>query len=666
MTDAISLRSMPFDSHEIYDETTGETSFDRVAFSKDLADWMRNYFSNGILVKGSNVIGDELKVTHTGGLNLSVNAGEVLINGRTGWVEASTALTVDIGGAYDRIDRVVMELNIADRYIYLKILKGTEAASPEATALTQTEDVYQIPLAQVRVNAGVAVIASVTDERADHISKVTIGIEPPTANSAAAISVSSDVQGLTGAENVDEALKNIVSEQSSTEIGHVFTPSEIAGYNALTIRDYFKKKDEIKTTAFSLPPISNENYQNRKPSMAISPDGRNIVEIVCIYDKSQYNYYAYIYHTYIGDDGIHRYDPVKITISISDSYTSKSTIIEMDNDGCIVMVYNSSSRYNLFFYSYTSKTVTLIMTTSDSCTSMEEGYESSYNISGMMYYDSVYHFYTHNDRYMVFSCYSYPYIYDKTNNTYIKISYGRKAFKTPIGVAIVYQNTSSSSDLRHEYSYLELFDWTGTSKGAYTIADYTGTNTSHGYSGLSYHGCYGDYDAFYIALETTATSYGTEVKNGTGTYKIVDNGQSVFTKVSSSLPPLHYEDNYNSRESGTLHDPNGMTYPIYKNLYHTDLYDKYLSKNGLTQADTYKDKLSEYKAVPFYDMPLSDAPISDATALTTLTQMERKKDYTLGMVRHMFGTDWYMGNCLDRDNWFLFRLDESKIIPIKI
>ena len=143
----------------------------------------------------------------------------------------------------------------------------------------------------------------------------------------------------------------------------------------------------------------------------------------------------------------------------------------------------------------------------------------------------------------------------------------------------------------------------------------------------------------------------------------MDNGKFVCTKVSSSLPLLYYENN--SSVSGTLHDPNGMMYPIYKNLYHSDLYDKYLSKNGLTQTNTYKDKLSEYKAVPFYDMPLSDAAVT-SDALTTLTQMKRKKDYTLGMVRHMFGTDWYMGNCLSIDNWFLFKLDESKMIPIKI
>lgn len=211
MTEAIALKSMPFDSNEVYNEATGETTFDRVAFSKDLADWMRNYFSNGILVKGSKVIADELQVTHTGGLNLSVNKGEVIINGRTGWVESAKELTVDMGGSADRIDRVVMELNLDDRYIYLKLLKGTEAETPEAPALTQTEDIFQIPLAQVRVNAETSVVASVTDERPDYISNVTIGIEPPTANSAVAISVSDEVKNILGAENVDDGLKNIPS-----------------------------------------------------------------------------------------------------------------------------------------------------------------------------------------------------------------------------------------------------------------------------------------------------------------------------------------------------------------------------------------------------------------------------------------------------------------------
>lgn len=212
MTEAKALKSMPFDSHEIYDESTGTTAFDRVAYSKDLADWMRNYFSNGILIKGANVISNELEVTHTGALNLSVNAGEIVINGRTGFVEAPTELTLDVGGSADRIDRIVMELNLTDRYIYLKILKGAETSEPVAPELTQTEDLYQIPLASVRVNAGTAVVASVTDERQAYISNVTIGIEKPSANSAEVISVSPEVTSMTGANNVDAALQNIAVE----------------------------------------------------------------------------------------------------------------------------------------------------------------------------------------------------------------------------------------------------------------------------------------------------------------------------------------------------------------------------------------------------------------------------------------------------------------------
>lgn len=270
MTEAIALKSMPFDSNEIYNEETGETTFDRVAFSKDLADWMRNYFSNGILVKGSKVIADELQVTHTGGLNLSVNKGEVIINGRTGWVESATELTVDMGGSNDRIDRVVMELNVADRYIYLKLLKGTEAETPEAPALTQTEDVFQIPLAQVKVNAETAAVASVTDERPDYISNVTIGIEPPTANSAEAISVSSEVQTLLGVDNVDDGLKkssayasylalcsNVNTDSIDCALGKNNENNSIGVCSALALYSYFMGTEESEEPFINLRKCTN-------------------------------------------------------------------------------------------------------------------------------------------------------------------------------------------------------------------------------------------------------------------------------------------------------------------------------------------------------------------------------------------------------------------------
>ena len=209
----ITLKAMPFDSNEIMDETTGETYYDRVAYSRDLAEWMSTYFANGILVKGGNVLGDQLKVEHKEALTVTVNVGGICINGRTGWVEDVEELQLSIGSSLPRIDRIVAELNIPnDRGIYIKVLEGIPAETPEPPTLTQTDDVYQIPLAQCRIESAMAVIESVTDERQENISNVTIGIKPPTGMDAETVKVSDETAAALnlgeGEKNVDKGLNN--------------------------------------------------------------------------------------------------------------------------------------------------------------------------------------------------------------------------------------------------------------------------------------------------------------------------------------------------------------------------------------------------------------------------------------------------------------------------
>lgn len=221
----ITLKAMPFDSQEFIDETTGETYYDRVAYSKDFADLFATYFSNGILVPNGAILGTQLQVTHTSGMNVSVNKGALLINGRTGWNEEASTLTLDVGGSAARIDRIIAELNIPnDRGIYIKVLKGVEAEEPEAPELTQTDDVYQISLAKVNVAAGLATIEEVIDERDLYISNVLIGVQPPlrpTGDSADNIKVTDETALLydhtnTASDplNVDEVL----AELSGTSI----------------------------------------------------------------------------------------------------------------------------------------------------------------------------------------------------------------------------------------------------------------------------------------------------------------------------------------------------------------------------------------------------------------------------------------------------------------
>lgn len=66
-----------------------------------------------------------------------------------------------------RIDRIILRLdrNANARYIKAFIKKGTPATNPQPPALTRNEVVYEISLAQVRINAGASTISSVIDER---------------------------------------------------------------------------------------------------------------------------------------------------------------------------------------------------------------------------------------------------------------------------------------------------------------------------------------------------------------------------------------------------------------------------------------------------------------------------------------------------------------------
>ena len=214
---SITLKAMPFDSKEILDEVTGEASFDRVAYSKDLADWLRTYFSNGILVQGGDTLGEELKVIHKEGLTVAIKPGAVCINGRTGWNDVEQTLTVNIGKEEPRIDMIVAELNIPnDRGIYIKLIEGISAASPQKPNLTQNEDVYQIPLASLQIEAGSARVGSVVDERQGNISNVTIGIKPPTGNDAVAVKLSDSIKNkfkLSDNANVEDALAVVSDEE---------------------------------------------------------------------------------------------------------------------------------------------------------------------------------------------------------------------------------------------------------------------------------------------------------------------------------------------------------------------------------------------------------------------------------------------------------------------
>lgn len=136
--------------------------------ANDFSDNLAAIISTGVRRSGD----DDLRVTSAGGMALNVAIGRAWINGR--WYVNDAVyneLTVPAAPTGDRarIDRVVLRLTIegSTQNILLAYLTGNVSVSPTAPALTRTESVYEIALADVYVGALVTSItqANITDQR---------------------------------------------------------------------------------------------------------------------------------------------------------------------------------------------------------------------------------------------------------------------------------------------------------------------------------------------------------------------------------------------------------------------------------------------------------------------------------------------------------------------
>jgi hypothetical protein len=139
---------------------------DRKYNATDFSGYFKRLVSNGIFFEDAN----NLKVTAGSGMHVLAAAGGSWINGHSYDNTASLELVIATAdGVNPRIDRVVLRLSEIDRRISLAVKTGVALASPVAPALTRTADVYELGLADIRVEKGVISIAAgkITDTRLD-------------------------------------------------------------------------------------------------------------------------------------------------------------------------------------------------------------------------------------------------------------------------------------------------------------------------------------------------------------------------------------------------------------------------------------------------------------------------------------------------------------------
>lgn len=149
---------------------------DRAYDAADHAAYFAQLIRNGIFYFSSDV----LQVVSSTGMNVSVNTGGANINGY--FYQNSTAKQITVStasGTMDRIDRVVIRLDLVGRMISAEYKIGTPLANPAPPALTRTNDVYELSLAQILVVRGAATItqANITDERLnDDVCGIVVGL----------------------------------------------------------------------------------------------------------------------------------------------------------------------------------------------------------------------------------------------------------------------------------------------------------------------------------------------------------------------------------------------------------------------------------------------------------------------------------------------------------
>lgn len=110
-------------------------------------------------------------------MNVSVSAGIGWLtdadgNGIVWWSSSATALSIDAAhSTLNRIDRIIVEWYVGDYSTKpeIKVLKGTNASTPTAPALTNNNLYRQLSLAQVSIPAGTTELTDslITDERTD-------------------------------------------------------------------------------------------------------------------------------------------------------------------------------------------------------------------------------------------------------------------------------------------------------------------------------------------------------------------------------------------------------------------------------------------------------------------------------------------------------------------
>lgn len=125
---------------------------DRVYFAEDFARHLAKYFTNGIF-------NNELQVLSNDDMSVILRPGSANINGYRYDNDQQKILTIEnADGVLNRIDNIVVRLDLVNRDITTQVIKGSFADEPIAPSLVRTSTIYDLRIAKISVPAGTTTI----------------------------------------------------------------------------------------------------------------------------------------------------------------------------------------------------------------------------------------------------------------------------------------------------------------------------------------------------------------------------------------------------------------------------------------------------------------------------------------------------------------------------
>ena len=130
--------------------------------ASQFAKYFSRFLSNGIYTE-NGLMG--LKISTVSGLNIKVSPGFAFIKGYMYENDSDISFVLDPADVIlERIDRVVLRLDIVNRKINTQLKKGTMGSIPSPPVLIDDSSVKELPIAQIRINKN-ATTGTIKDER---------------------------------------------------------------------------------------------------------------------------------------------------------------------------------------------------------------------------------------------------------------------------------------------------------------------------------------------------------------------------------------------------------------------------------------------------------------------------------------------------------------------